>query len=419
MPSEYDLVIEISSDLDNGVADGSPTKTTHEPSFMVSSSSKLGKDAMPSIGSRTGEVKYSNANTVSQKQRYFILAWKQAWNRKGCRLDYKPIDGRQAFEPDSERAENPSTHGFLVSNKGIELAEHLAKETKKREYVDDHDSSGCGVSEVMLNMLSDFNQDLFRPTFSPYRKWAHVEGLASYLKVENLMNWAMCNDSLRIRDIVDEFGLMILTSLEMLSEHNLLAPDSRVKNIPIILLLMLNFAKEWEPLGYHIRWPCEVVRLCDEAGIDLAQCIQHTNGMITVKEERIQAWRKDYEKKRTSSDFAKLEPFNGNGYMYWARKKNWQPKHDGQKFKEFYQPDDPRNYGREEKERDWFRWDWKIEYPAFTKEYPGGTSCVLYNNAVSGRARGGTKKKATRAKRRVLGVAVARKRRQVSRNSRS
>lgn len=190
----------------------------------------------------------------------------------------------------------------------------------------------------------------------------------------------MCDDSFRIGEIVEEFGLMILTSLEMLSEHNLLAPDSPVKNIPVILLILLAFVLEWEGLGYDIGWPCEVVRVCDEAGIDLAQPIQYANNMIQVKDENIQAWRSEYMKKQTSSGFAKHAPFNGNGYMYWASKEHWMPKHDGPNLYEklylsrakrgfspvdYLKLSDPMNHGGEneknEERKKWFRWDWKLE----------------------------------------------------------
>ncbi|KAI9649516.1 hypothetical protein NHQ30_002094 [Ciborinia camelliae] len=400
MPPKCKVVIDISSDSDGEVANGS-SPVTAKPCFEVSPASKFGKTAKSSVGLQKGGFKYSDAETVSEKPTYYTLAWKQAWDKKRPRLDYKSINGNQTAKSESEKAGSVSTSGFLVSKKGIELAEHLVNEQKKRERVDHHDWSGSGVSEIMLNMLKDFDRDLFKENVSPYKKWAYIEGLASFLKVGDLTNWAMCDDSSRIDAIIDEFGLMILTSLDMLSEHNLLAPDRTIKNIPIILLLMLDFLKRWEELDYETRWPCEVVRLCDEACIDLVQAIQHANKMIEVQEDKIQTWRRDYEKKQTSSDFAKFEPFNGNGYMYWASKKSWTPEQDGLYLvKEFYQPEDPRNYGREEEEtRKWFRWDWKIEAShaiSFKKAYPGGTRRVVYKKAVTGGARRVSKKKVVR-----------------------
>lgn len=172
----------------------------------------------------------------------------------------------------------------------------------------------------------------------------------------------VCDDSSRIEAIVNEFGTMLLTCLELLSELNLFTPNSTVMNIPVVLLLMLKFLEEWKDLGYEIGWSCEIIRLCDEAGIDLEYAILHTSETIKLQVNLIGTWRKEYRKKQSGCSFAKIEPFNGNGYMYWASKENWQPKQDGLHLvKEFYQPDDPANYGQEEERRKWFRWDWKIE----------------------------------------------------------
>lgn len=91
---------------------------------------------------------------VSKKPTYFSLAWKQIWNGNEGRLDYEPFDENQTAKLASAKYGIVSTFGFLITWKGIEIAEHLAEEQKKRERVNDHDWSGSGVSEVMLNMVS-------------------------------------------------------------------------------------------------------------------------------------------------------------------------------------------------------------------------------------------------------------------------
>ncbi|KAF7886140.1 hypothetical protein EAF00_010243 [Botryotinia globosa] len=325
MPPKDKIVIEISSDSDTDVTTGSSKNVGNKLSFTALPA------ATPSSNLRMGDFKYSNTDTLSKKPNYRTLTLSQGRATK-FQLDSEPRIENPRAQLASTSGGVVSTSGFLVSNNGIKLAENLLKEQRKREKVDDHDWSGSGISEIMLNMMKHFDRDVFQKTVSPYNKWAYIEGLASFLTFGSLIDWAMCDDSSRIEAIVNEFGTMLLTSLEMLSEHNLLAANSAVKNIPVILLLLFKFLKEWEELGYEIGWPCEVVRLCDEAGIDLVQAIQYT----------ISAFQ-------------------------WKRL-----------ITEFYQPDDFANYGQEEeRKRKWFRWDWKMEYSELQTRYRGGSRYVL------------------------------------------
>ncbi|KAF7946087.1 uncharacterized protein EAE97_005125 [Botrytis byssoidea] len=372
MPPKDKIVIEISSDSDTDVTTGSFKNVDNKLSLMELPAAK------PSSNLRMGDFKYSNTDTLSKKPNYRTLTWSQGRATK-FRLDSEPNTENHRAQLASTSGGVVSTSGFLVSKDGIKLAENLLKEQQKREQVDDHDWSGSGIFEIMLNMMKDFDRDIFQKTVSPYNKWAYIEGLASFLTFGSLIDWAMCDDSSRIEAIVNEFGTMLLTSLEMLSEHNLLAANSTVKNIPVILLLLFKFLKEWGELGYEIGWPCEIVRQCDEAGIDLVQAIQHTSEKIKIQEGNLHAWRLQYQRKQNGCTFAQSQPFNGNGYMYWANKQDWQPKQDGlHLIKEFYQPDDLANYGQEDEERrKWFRWDWKMEYSEFQTRYHGGSRYVL------------------------------------------
>ncbi|THV48483.1 hypothetical protein BGAL_0245g00060 [Botrytis galanthina] len=372
MPPKDKIVIDISSDSDADVTTGSSKSAESKLSLAELPAAK------PSGNLQMGDFKYSNSDTLSRKPNYRTLTWSQDQTTK-FRLNSEPSTGNQIAQLASTSGGMVSTSGFLVSKNGIKLADNLLKEQQKREQDDDHDWSGSGISEIMLNMMRDFDRDIFQKTVSPYNKWAYIEGLASFLTFGDLINWAMCDDSSRLEAIVNEFGTMLLTSLEILSEHNLFAPNSTVKNIPVILLLIFKFLKAWEELGYEIGWPCEVVRLCDEAGIDLVQAIQYTSEKINIQEGKVHTWRKEYQKKQTDCLFAQSQPFNGNGYAYWASKQDWQPKQDGLHLvKESYQPDDLANYGQEEDgRRKWFRWDWKMEYSEFKTKYRGGSRYVL------------------------------------------
>ena len=41
----------------------------------------------------------------------------------------------------------------------------------------------------MIEKLADFNKVLFKKDVSPFKKWAYVEGLATFLKLADLGQW--------------------------------------------------------------------------------------------------------------------------------------------------------------------------------------------------------------------------------------
>jgi hypothetical protein len=140
-------------------------------------------------------------------------------------------------------------------------------------------------------------------------------------------------------------GLMTLTSYEILSEHNLLKSDSEVKNIEITSLLILEFLSAWAG-DLDCTWGCEVVRLCDEAGIKLDE---HVRKQVSVSKKEIKDFRAEYTEKREASEYAEDEECDGDGYTAFALKEDWTPKNDTIVDK----------YG--DAERLWYRWDWKLE----------------------------------------------------------
>jgi len=110
-----------------------------------------------------------------------------------------------------------SKMGYPVTTDGIEKFEWMINEQDKRDQ-DCHnmyiynDFSGYGCTEMLENMvcfrsaqlpitsrfavsltlliiqLAEFNKALFKKDVSPFKKWAFVEGLATFLKLANLMN---------------------------------------------------------------------------------------------------------------------------------------------------------------------------------------------------------------------------------------
>jgi hypothetical protein len=140
-------------------------------------------------------------------------------------------------------------------------------------------------------------------------------------------------------------GLMTLTSYEILSEHNLFKSGSEVKNIEITSLLILEFLSAWAS-DLECTWGCEVVRLCDEAGIKLDE---HHRKQVSVSKEEIGDFRAEYTEKREASEYAEDEECDGDGYTAFALKEDWTPEDDVVVDED------------KDTERLWYRWDWSLE----------------------------------------------------------
>jgi hypothetical protein len=141
------------------------------------------------------------------------------------------------------------------------------------------------------------------------------------------------DNSKAVEEVFDMFGIMLLTSFDMLSEHGLLAVDSLLPNIGIISLLMIEFV--YDSAGdFHLKWPHEIVRALDKAGIELKPIKE-----VCVSQEKIDELREQYMEKESE------EVEDGkNIYKVHGSNRSWQPEDDfvcG--------------------ERIWARWDWKKE----------------------------------------------------------
>jgi hypothetical protein len=132
-----------------------------------------------------------------------------------------------------------------------------------------------------------------------------------------------------VKAIAAMIGLMVLTSYSALAEHSLFKPDSEIKNLGVISLMLLDFAKG-AGCDLDIEWGCEVVRMCDEAGINLDKEVRK---QVDVSKKDLKELRAKYKKKQ-------------NGYKEAAEKKGWKPADD---------------VGGKWEEKQWFRWDWKLE----------------------------------------------------------
>jgi hypothetical protein len=142
------------------------------------------------------------------------------------------------------------------------------------------------------------------------------------------------DDGESLAEIFSIFGTLILTSFDVLSEHDLLVPNSPIPNIGILSLLMVEFLYN-SPGDIDSDWAPEVVRALDKAGVEI-----ETRKEVRVSKEKIEELRERYRERESE------EVEDGkNIYEAHAAIKSWSPE------------DDMDEYGQ----RIWARWSWKKE----------------------------------------------------------
>lgn len=153
-----------------------------------------------------------------------------------------------------------------------------------------------------------------------------------------------CLDYDVVGEIANMMGTMVLTCYAVLAEHSLFKPDSEVKNISIISLLILEFIKG-DGADLYCYWDCEVVRLCSDAGIDLEKGLRK---QIRLTREFTEWMLVSREDKKESSPWSPADEYDGDGYMAAAKMQDWTPEDD---FDDSFSC----------RTRMWYRWDWAME----------------------------------------------------------
>jgi hypothetical protein len=144
-------------------------------------------------------------------------------------------------------------------------------------------------------------------------------------------------------------GIMVFTTYDMLSEHDLFKPDSEIKNIGIISLLILEFLQH-EASDFDCNWGREVVRLCDNAGIDLKKLVRK---QISLKKKDIESLRQDVKDNLQGWQAGYDENDHENDmYKYYAEDETWTLKDDFDDYVGVYAT---------RPERMWYRYDWQLE----------------------------------------------------------
>jgi len=142
-----------------------------------------------------------------------------------------------------------------------------------------NDFTGYGLQEVVENQLVAFHQEYIKKDSDPHRVFVHMEAMAIWLFTSELSPWMGLDDGDRLCATVDAIGQAFLTALNALERADLLKPDSKVKNIPMVMSMFLSLADdldgtgamELDMLGLEIEqtWPQAVVAYAQAHDLNL------------------------------------------------------------------------------------------------------------------------------------------------------
>ncbi|RDW58767.1 hypothetical protein BP6252_13243 [Coleophoma cylindrospora] len=273
--------------------------------------------------------------------------------KKREQSDDKPVCGTATCKCGKPRSAG-DTWPFFVTEESWAKAMELKKEQYKRNQdafglYFFNDFSGYGTREVIENALIRFNRIIFKDNVSPAEKWAWVCALALFLQGD-MYAFMMTDDGQGCEEIVNMTGTLLLTALDMLREHDLMKPESSIENIGLIAALYMEFALgTWGAMtGDEIGWVLPVVKALDKAGIALpvGKSIKHiTNSFLDEIRANIENKESEAEDSEASNMAAKPK----------KKSRAWKPVDD------FI--DD---------ERQWKKWDWKLEWKPFYASHKGG-----------------------------------------------
>ncbi|KUJ19718.1 uncharacterized protein LY89DRAFT_458520 [Mollisia scopiformis] len=227
--------------------------------------------------------------------------------------------------------------GFPVTKAGIKRFREMNLEVDKRN-PDLHDMYiyndflGYGVKEILENALIEFNKIIFKQDISPTEKWALVESVTLFLTRGDSDMIMAIDDPDSVEEAFDMTGVMFITALEMLHEHNLIGTKAPLPdNSGVMTLLFLEFMRNTAG-DFELQWVHEIVRSADLYGVNLNSIPQIAIDELVLDEYRDTcdlekrgkgfAWKTEFPKfKRTHPggheyDITKMSEFEKAQYSF-------------------------------------------------------------------------------------------------------
>ncbi|KAK4242861.1 hypothetical protein C8A03DRAFT_28860 [Achaetomium macrosporum] len=108
-----------------------------------------------------------------------------------------------------------------------------------------NDHAGYGVLEMLQNLILDFEE-----AAGNYKEqWVVCEALAFFLQTET--SWAVTriDDGDGVEAVFQLIGRLFMSMLALLEREKLLAKDSEIKNLGLIMALFMSWARDSRPYG--------------------------------------------------------------------------------------------------------------------------------------------------------------------------
>jgi hypothetical protein len=233
---------------------------------------------------------------------------------------------KRANDEDSEEAEDMNSCGtascmckkplpdhpgwkWIISQKGFEAIQHFWKEAMNRDQdmfgqYHYNDFSGYGFQEAVNNEIQAFHNEYTKKTADPLALWYRITGLAHVLPGTGA--WWMSDDSGQIADTLELIGYAILATMDVLLKNGLLTPDSKVKDLSLVLAMCLEMVAGWEGRGNELTWRVPMIEKAEANGIKLSGPYGIEDRVESLKAEhdgKKRDWTKFNWKKKVSTAF--------------------------------------------------------------------------------------------------------------------
>lgn len=255
-------------------------------------------------------------------------------------------------------ADEHPEHTWILTKTGFELVLTWQQDQMKREpdafgmYVY-NDFAAYGLREVMDNMLLAFDKEAKKKTRVPMAMWSHIEGMAWFFNGD-LFHFHTTDDPEANAHCLSLVGTALLTTLEVLIEHNLFIPASITNPIRNIGLVLSRFiSSDTTVLRSELcdrnetGWLVQVVKMADEHQVEI-------EGVYGIE-----------EKLKEIRDAAAAQKPKRNRKPPAEKKRAWSLSQDF----------------NSQGKRLWRRWDWKRELAKYSSEWaytpPHGGDCAI------------------------------------------
>ncbi|KAK6863795.1 hypothetical protein PG995_000323 [Apiospora arundinis] len=139
-----------------------------------------------------------------------------------------------------------------------------------------NDFQGYGLQEVVERMLVAFDDQFKKKEHDEEtinHMWAVAAAAVHWLTTEELGPWIGCDDGERIKNTMECIGVMLLSALNELDRAGDLKPDSRIKDLALVMVWYLEWSKDLPDYGFdgdELDWRPQILAYARKAGIDLA-----------------------------------------------------------------------------------------------------------------------------------------------------